>query len=178
MKGHLHGSILILTLMKGQFTSRCRSSKLSLCQTLRYCWPSQQDNRRNFNFKIKVVLTLFHFTIKHKLLATFISAQAPSKTARAARRNICKQSSAGRDSRKTGIYRRQEQEAAGAGCQAGEPPPEQGEGGRQPRGRGQKEKETPTWPRGTTRMLLAKGKTAFQKRRAQESVLLKRQSSL
>lgn len=33
----------------------CRSSKLSLCQTLQYCWPSQQDNRRNFSFKIKVV---------------------------------------------------------------------------------------------------------------------------
>lgn len=53
MKGHPHGSILIL--MKGWFTMRCRSSKLSLCQTLQYCWPSQQDNRINFSFKIKVV---------------------------------------------------------------------------------------------------------------------------
>lgn len=45
-------------------------------------------------------------------------------------------------------------------------------------GRGQKEEETQTWPRGTTRVLLAKGKTALQRRRAPERALLKRQFSL
>ena len=91
-------------------------------------------------------MSLLHLTIKHKLVATFISAQAPSKTAGATRRNICKQRSAGRDSStRLAFIGGRSRRLLELGVVRENLPPEQGEGGQQPRRRGQKEEETQKW---------------------------------